>query len=62
MKKIDLNVEGQFDTNLVTGNSFVNPNIPLTTLYSKFGNKLILFILIGLFLIIFNKQKVKKVI
>ncbi len=62
MKKIDLNVEGQFDTNLVTGNSFVNPNIPLTTLYSKFGNKLILFILIGLFLIIFNKQKIKKII
>ena len=60
MQKIDLNTEGKFDTKFITGNSFLNPSIILTTTYSKYGNNLILFILLGLFFILFNKGKIKK--
>ena len=50
LNKIDLNSSGFFDTQLVFGE--LNNNV-LTTTYSKFGNKLIFFILIILFCIVY---------
>ena len=60
MKKIDLNHEGSFDTKIVTGNSFLNSNIFLKTIYSKHGNNLIFFILFVLFFVLFDKGKIEK--
>ena len=58
LKKINLNTEGSFDTKLIC----VKKNYDLIeTIYSKFGNKLIFFILLILFCFAsFLRFKIKK--
>jgi len=58
LKKINLNTEGSFDTKII---SVKKNNELIETIYSKFGNKLIIFILLILFCFAsFLRFKIKK--